>query len=86
MSAITHDHYNDFGKTSYINYSYIPETFCVGSVGQYIWTEKCLPNLDGLCRGLGPPGVLGIWGEWLFIFRDLGSTGNYFWGSWGASL
>ena len=23
------------------------------------------------------PGVLGIWGEWLFIFRDLGSTGNY---------
>ena len=26
----------------------------------------------------GPPGVLGIWGEWLFIFRDLGSTGNYF--------
>ena len=28
-----------------------------------------------------PPGVLGIWGEWLFIFRDLGSTGNYFRGS-----
>ena len=26
---------------------------------------------------VGPPGVLGIWGEWLFIFRDLGSTGNY---------
>ena len=26
----------------------------------------------------GPPGVLGIWGEWLFIFRELGSTGNYF--------
>ena len=25
-----------------------------------------------------PPGVLGIWGEWLFIFRELGSTGNYF--------
>ena len=21
---------------------------------------------------------MGIWGEWLFIFRDLGSTGNYF--------
>ena len=20
----------------------------------------------------------GIWGEWLFIFRELGSTGNYF--------
>ena len=30
---------------------------------------------------LGPPGVWGIWGEWLFIFRDLGSTGNYFRGS-----
>ena len=26
----------------------------------------------------GAPGVLGIWGEWLFIFRDLGSTCNYF--------
>ena len=26
----------------------------------------------------GPPGVLGIWEEWLFIFRELGSTGNYF--------
>ena len=23
------------------------------------------------------PGVMGIWGEWLFIFRELGSTGNY---------
>ena len=22
--------------------------------------------------------VLGIWGEWLFIFRELGSTVNYF--------
>ena len=27
---------------------------------------------------MGPPGVLGIWGEWLFIFRELGSTGSYF--------
>ena len=26
----------------------------------------------------GPPGVLGIWGEGLFIFRELGSTANYF--------
>ena len=25
----------------------------------------------------GPPGVLGIWGEWLFILRELRSTGNY---------
>ena len=29
---------------------------------------------------IGPPWVLGIWGEWLFIFRELGSTGNYFQG------
>ena len=29
---------------------------------------------------MGPPGVLGIWGEWLFIFRELGSTCNYFQG------
>ena len=36
MSAITPDQYNDFGKTSCINQSYIPETFCVGNVGQYI--------------------------------------------------
>ena len=28
-----------------------------------------------------PPGVLGIWGERLFIFRELGSTGNYFRGA-----
>ena len=27
------------------------------------------------------PWVLGIWGEWLFLFRELGSTGNYFRGS-----
>ena len=31
-------------------------------------------------RRLGPPGVLGIWGEWLFVFGELGSTGNYFQG------
>ena len=29
----------------------------------------------------GSPGVLGIRGEWLFIFRELGSTGNYFRGA-----
>ena len=27
---------------------------------------------------IGPPGVLGIWGEGLFIFRELGNTANYF--------
>ena len=28
----------------------------------------------------GAPEVLWIWGEWLFIFRELVSTGNYFQG------
>ena len=32
------------------------------------------------CCTMGPPGILGIWGEWLFIFRELGSTGHYFQG------
>ena len=27
-----------------------------------------------------PPWIWGIWREWLFIFRELGSTGNYFQG------
>ena len=30
------------------------------------------------CILVGPPGVSGIWGELLFIFRELGSTGNFF--------
>ena len=29
----------------------------------------------------GPPAVLGISREWLFIFRELGSTENYFRGA-----
>ena len=40
-----------------------------------------LSSADFLKIFWGPPGVLGIWGEWLFIFRELGSTGNYFRGS-----
>ena len=38
-------------------------------------------NLIGVTALWGPPGVLGILGEWLFIFRDLGSTGYYFRGA-----
>ena len=34
---------------------------------------------NSMCT-LGLPRVLGIWGEGLFIFRELGSTGNYFQG------
>ena len=41
-----------------------------------IKTDKLSINIT-----MGPPGVLGIWGEWLFIFSELGSTGNYFRGS-----
>ena len=26
---------------------------------------------------MGPTGGLGIWGEWLYIFRGLGNTGIY---------
>ena len=33
-----------------------------------------------LPHNTGLPGVLGIWGEWLFIFKELGSTCNYFQG------
>ena len=32
-------------------------------------------------RSVATKRVLGIWGEWLFIFRELGSTGNYFKGA-----
>ena len=45
----------------------------------------CLYNVDTLniCMKefAGSPGYLGIWGEWLFILRELGSTGNYFRGA-----
>ena len=35
----------------------------------------------GTLRVKMAPGVWGILGEWLFIFRELGSTGNYFRGA-----
>ena len=49
----------------------------------YTCTHICWSDteLDPMVNIMGPPGVLGIWGEWLFIFRDLGSPGNYFRGS-----
>ena len=31
---------------------------------------------------IGAPEIIGIWREWLFIFREMGSTGNYFQGFW----
>ena len=41
-----------------------------------------LPTAQALKIILGPPpGVLGIWGEGLFIFRELGSTAYYFRGA-----
>ena len=49
------------------------------------YTVETEPEVTPLCTWCGPqlapPGVLGIWGEWLFIFRELGSTGNYFRGA-----
>ena len=33
--------------------------------------------VNGMLRTLGPQG---FWGEWLFIFRELWSTGNNFQG------
>ena len=42
----------------------------------WLWVSEGL----NCVRFLGSPGVLGIWIEWLFIFRELGSTGNYFQG------
>ena len=47
MSARTSERYNDFGKTLYINFSYIPETFCGGSVGQYSSQNTSLFKLNG---------------------------------------
>ena len=43
--------------------------------------KPALVCLGGESVKKGAPGVLGILGEWLFIFRDLGSTGNYFRGA-----
>ena len=40
--------------------------------------------IEGKIKGafhLWPLGVLGIWGEGLFIFRELWSTANYFRGA-----
>ena len=34
-----------------------------------------------LDESIGAPGVLGIWGEWQFISKELRSTGNYFRGA-----
>ena len=43
--------------------------------------KTCIPLAPLDTTVWGPPGVWGIWGEWLFIFRELGSTGNYFSGA-----
>ena len=43
-------------------------------------------NVVAFASGFGElemavPGVLGSWGEWLFIFWELESTSNYFQGA-----
>ena len=52
-----------------------------GWVGIMIFTFQS-PGINSALWGQaeGPPGVLRIWGEWLFTFRELGSTCNYFQG------
>ena len=42
-----------------------------------IYTLHKLSHYTRKYRSLWPPGVLGILGEWPFIFRELGSTCNY---------
>ena len=48
------------------------------SVCLHVCTYACMLTYGHM---YGPPGVWGIWGEWLFIFKELGSTGNYFYGA-----
>ena len=50
---------------------------------QYLKQTQSRRSLHAItrCTLLGAPWALRIWGEWLFIFRDLGSTGNYFRGA-----
>ena len=43
-----------------------------------ILRRDCIYNIENTDLEMGPPGIWGIWGEWLFISRELGSTGNYF--------
>ena len=45
---------------------------------RHTWAINLYPGMFAL---IGAPGVLGIWGEGLFIFRELGSTANYFRGA-----
>ena len=72
--AITPERYNDFGMTSYINKSYIPETFCVGSVGQYILARIALgkffhPNRQMLISVCLQGAMDNIVRTTLYIFR-----------------
>ena len=58
--------------------SLVPSCICE----HYHFYAFCECDLgEGVPSSTGAPGVLGIWGIWLFIFRDLGSTGNYFRGA-----
>ena len=46
----------------------------------YFNSSLGMQEIESIIGG-APPGVLGIWGEGLFIFRELGSTANYFRGA-----
>ena len=59
-------------KSEFLNFIFIFLHLMIA----FILANQSSSKLTNLC----PPGVLWIWGEWLFIFRELGSTGNYFQG------
>ena len=62
-----------------------PLTFCQELFDRIVdeLKERSDVKADDMIRVTvgAPPGVLGIWGEGLFIFRELGSTANYFRGA-----
>ena len=52
-----------------------------GSDADDLWSSDCKQYVTTPIYASGSQGLFGIWGEWLFIFMELGSTGNYFSGA-----
>ena len=52
-----------------------------GYIASFPMSQLVLVTKGASNRITGPPRVLGIWGEWPYIFRELGSIGNYFKGA-----
>ena len=64
-----------FARHAFVSHQYIGSLLFFGKI--YLSA-----HMITVLKQRAPPGVLGIWGEWLFIFRELGSTDNYFQGFW----